>query len=95
MTVVEPGGTLDMELQRDLDELRKVLEHQPFPAQQDDLMAACLGRGEPVRLCVRLSNLDRTRVYPGVDDVLEEVAASAEGSGRDEVSGEVSGSALR
>lgn len=77
MTVVEPGGALDGELERDLDKLRQVIEHHAFPTQKDDLMAACLARGEPVRLCTRLSNLSRTEVYSSVEQVLAEVAASA------------------
>jgi hypothetical protein len=73
--VVEDSASAALE--RDLADLRTVLAEHPFPARQDDLMAACLSRHEPVRLCSRLSTLSRTTVYTSVDDVLDAVAARA------------------
>jgi hypothetical protein len=62
-------------LRRDLDDLRTALHDQRFPAQQDDLIAACLGAHVPVRLCSRLAALPRTDVYHSLDEVLDALAA--------------------
>ncbi len=81
MTVVEPHGLRDESddeaLEQDLADLRAALATHPFPTRQDDLIAACLGRGAPVRLCSRLSTLSHSTVYLTVDDVLADVVASA------------------
>ena len=81
MTVVEPRAApdypLDATLEQDLTDLRAVLEGLPFPTRQDDLIAACLGRQAPVRLCSRLSTLSHTTLYATVDQVLDDVATHA------------------
>ncbi len=59
----------DPTLETDLAELREALVGQPFPAQQDDLIAACLVLGLPARLCCRLSRLDRTHTFATLDEV--------------------------
>ncbi len=78
MTVVEPhefrGGEIDAELARELGELREALAGHRFPTRQDDLIASCLGRSLPARLCRRLSTLSHTTVYTSVDEVLAVVA---------------------
>lgn len=78
MTMVEPGGVqvrTQPSLERDLADLRTALAGHRFPAQQDDLIAACLGRHEPARLYCRLAGLPRTAVYDSLDEVLDAVAA--------------------
>lgn len=81
MTVVEPRGVHDhppdVTLEQDLDDLRAALAGHPFPTRQDDLMAACLGRQAPVRLCSRLSTLSHATVYASLAEVLDDVAARA------------------
>jgi hypothetical protein len=81
MTMVEPdavtGAIVDDALAGDVEELRRALAGHPFPAQQDDLIAALLGRHEPARLSCRLSTLSRTAVYASLDDVLAAVEAAA------------------
>ncbi len=81
MTVVEPRDVrdepLDADLAEDLAALRDALSSHPFPTRQDDLIAACLGRQTPVRLCSRLSTLSHTTLYATVDEVLDDVAARA------------------
>lgn len=71
------GDHGDAALDADLADLRRVLADHPFPTQQDDLIAACLGRHEPARLCCRLSKLARTRTYGSLDEVLADVRAAA------------------
>ena len=80
MTVVEPHavreGSPDPVLEQDLADLRAALEGHPFPTRQDDLIAACLGRHAPVRLCSLLSTLSHATVYATVDQVLADVVAT-------------------
>lgn len=64
-------------IEQDLAGLRIALASHPFPTRQDDLIAACLGRGEPARLCCRLSTLDHDAVYENLDEVLDAVAAAS------------------
>ncbi len=71
-----PAGD-DPTIEQDLAGLRTALASHPFPTRQDDLIAACLGRGEPARLCCRLSTLDHDAVYGSLDEVLDAVAAAA------------------
>lgn len=73
-TVHEPG---DPALATDLALLREVLAEHPFPTRQDDLIAACLVRHQPARLCRRLAGLDRTHDYTSLDEVCAEVVATA------------------
>lgn len=81
MTMVEPHDVrdepMDPELAEDLAALRDALSSHPFPTRQDDLIAGCLGRQTPVRLCSRLSTLPHTTLYATVDEVLDDVAARA------------------
>lgn len=82
MTMVDtPLGTGDAEadpvLAADLDDLRRALGDHPFPATQDDLIAALLSRHEPARLACRLSVLSREHSYAALEDVLADVAAAA------------------
>jgi len=81
MTTVETHGVHDdaqgPDLAEDLAALRAALVTHPFPARQDDLIAACLGRQAPVRLCSRLSTLSHSTLYASIDEVLDEVAAHA------------------
>ncbi len=81
MTVVEPrtvhGHDGDPSLEQDLADLRAALGEHPFPARQDDLIAACLCRHTPVRLCSRLATLSHTTLYATLDQVLDDVAAHA------------------
>ena len=71
----------DPQLVTDVDDLRRVLVDQPFPAQQDDLIAACLAAGAPSRLACRLSRLSRTRTYGSLEDLCADVVARAGASG--------------
>lgn len=66
------------DLEPDLAALRVVLADHPFPTHQDDLLAALVGRREPVRLARRLTALSRTRAYVSLDDVCDEVRRRAE-----------------
>ncbi len=84
MTTVHSGGQTahgpddpdDPALAADLADLRGVLADHPFPARQDDLIAACLVAGAPARLCCRLSRLDRTHGYASLDEVCADVLAT-------------------
>ncbi|MBR7744294.1 hypothetical protein KC207_13450 [Phycicoccus sp. BSK3Z-2] len=67
----------DPRLADDLTDLRRALADHPFPTLQDDLIAACLSRGEPSRLACRLSRLSRTRVYTSLDEVCAEIELAA------------------
>ena len=67
------AGDADPRLGDDLADLRTALADQPFPTRQDDLIAACLSRGEPSRLACRLARLSRTRVYLSIDEVCAEI----------------------
>ncbi|PKW26989.1 DUF2795 domain-containing protein [Phycicoccus duodecadis] len=67
----------DVALAADLADLRHALQDHPFPASQDDLIAACLARHEPTRLACRLSRLPRERRYATLDELLDDVAAVA------------------
>jgi hypothetical protein len=84
MTLAEVHGPRegrgDAALGTDLRDLRAALAAHPFPARQDDLIAACLGQGAPARLCCRLATLDHDTEYADVDEVLCAVAARAEAS---------------
>ncbi|QIM22277.1 hypothetical protein G7075_15910 [Phycicoccus sp. HDW14] len=73
LTAHEPG---DPALAADLQQLRGVLAVHPFPARQDDLIAACLVAGAPARLCCRLARLDRTHDYASLDEVCADVVAT-------------------
>ena len=64
------GGGLDT----DLAELRQVLARLPFPAHQDDVLAALVRRHAPSRLLWRVGSLSRTRRYHSIDEVCTEVA---------------------
>ncbi|KRE63473.1 DUF2795 domain-containing protein [Nostocoides sp. Soil756] len=82
MTMVDDArGTddvrVDATLAEDLVDLRRALLEHPFPASQDDLIAACIGRHEPTRLACRLSKLPRERRYETLDEVLADVATAA------------------
>ncbi|NHA69144.1 hypothetical protein [Phycicoccus flavus] len=86
MTMVHPapgttGDRADGSLAADLADLRLVLADQSFPARQDDLIAACLGRGTPSRLCCRLAKLSREAVYDDLGQVLADVEAAALATG--------------
>lgn len=81
MTTVQTGGQTahdpdDRALGADLGDLRALLAGQPFPATQDDLIAACLVAGAPARLCCRLARLDRTHAYASLDEVCADVVAT-------------------
>ncbi len=74
----EPGHDEgDAALAADLAELRAALADHPFPTHQDDLIAACLVRNQPARLCCRLSRLSRTHSYASLDEVCADVEAAA------------------
>ena len=82
MTTVQPSvrgdaGDAEEALLRDLGDLRLALAALPFPGTQDDLIAGCLGRHEPVRLVSRLALLPRERVYGCPDDVVADVEAAS------------------
>ena len=77
-TSERPGPTgPSADLEDDLATLRDVLATHPFPAQQDDLLAALIARHEPVRLAWRLSTLSRTRTYLSLDDLCADLRAGA------------------
>lgn len=81
MTTVHAGEQTahepdDPALSADLALLRDVLADHPFPTRQDDLIAACLVRNQPARLCCRLSRLDRTHDYASLDEVCADVVAT-------------------
>lgn len=81
MTTVHTGGQTahepdDPAPAADLADLRAVLADHPFPARQDDLIAACLVAGAPARLCCRLARLDRTHDYASLDEVCADVLAT-------------------
>lgn len=61
-------------LDSDLADLRAELSRLPFPAAQDDVLAALVHRHAPSRLLWRAGSLSRTRRYHSVDDVCEEIS---------------------
>ncbi|GGL45191.1 DUF2795 domain-containing protein [Phycicoccus endophyticus] len=75
MSTVHGAGGADPEatLAADLAGLRVALAEHPFPTRQDDLIAACIGRGVPARLCCRLSRLTRTREYASMAEVCADI----------------------
>lgn len=82
MTTVQPTvrgdhDDVDPALLRDLDDLRRALALHAFPGDQDDLIAGCLGRGEPARVVSRLARLTRERTYTCPDEVLADVVTAS------------------
>jgi hypothetical protein len=61
-------------LERDLDDLRAALGRLPFPALQDDVIAALVARRAPSRLLWRSGSLSRTRLYRSVDEICADIA---------------------
>lgn len=61
-------------LERDLEDLRAALGRLPFPALQDDVIAALVSRRAPSRLLWRVGSLSRTRLYRSLDEVCAEIA---------------------
>jgi hypothetical protein len=66
-------------LDTDLAELRRVLARLPFPARQDDVLAALVRRRSPSRLLWRAGSLSPTRRYHSIDEVCAEVAQPSDG----------------
>ena len=61
----------------DLAELRRELARLPFPAHQDDVLAALVRRRSPSRLLWRAGSLSPTRHYRAIDVVCAELARPA------------------
>jgi hypothetical protein len=61
----------------DLAELRRELARLPFPARQDDVLAALVRRRSPSRLLWRAGSLSPTRRYHSIDEVCAELARPA------------------
>ena len=62
-------------LAADLADLRVVLARLPFPARQDDVLAARVCRRAPSRLLWRAGSLSRVRDYTSLDELCAELAA--------------------
>ena len=60
-------------LERDVEDLRGALARLPFPALQDEVIAALVSRRAPSRLLWRVGSLSRTRLYRSLDEVLAEL----------------------
>ena len=60
----------------DLQALRVALHGLPFPARQDDILAALVAGRCPSRLLWRAGCLSRERLYLSVDEVCAELASS-------------------
>ena len=65
--------TTSSSMERDLEDLRAVLTRLPFPALQDDVIAALVTRRAPSRLLWRAGSLSRTRLYGSVDEICAEI----------------------
>jgi hypothetical protein len=61
-------------LAEDVAEIRALLARLPFPAQQDDVLAALVRRQAPSRLLWRAGCLTRTRRYHSLDEVCAEIS---------------------
>ena len=68
--------------ERDLEALRAALRGLPFPARQDDVLAALVAGRSPSRLLWRAGCLSRERLYLSVDEVCAELASRAQASRR-------------
>lgn len=78
------NGTTTSRRDHDLTDLRAALHGLPFPARQDDILAALVVRRSPSRLLWRAGCLTRERLYYSVDQVCAELA-SRPGANRQKV----------
>ena len=62
-------------VERDVEDLRAALARLPFPALQDEVIAALVNRRAPSRLLWRAGSLSRTRLYRSLDEVLDEISS--------------------
>ena len=66
-------GTAISRREHDLEDLRTALHGLPFPARQDDIIAALVARRSPARLLWRAGSLSRERLYLSVNQVCAEL----------------------
>ena len=69
------NGTATSRRAHDLEDLRAALHGLPFPARQDDIIAALVARRAPSRLLWRAGCLSRERLYLSPDQVCAELAS--------------------
>lgn len=74
------GQSTPTGLAADVADLRVALARLPFPARQDDVLAALVCRRAPSRLLWRAGSLSRVRVYHSLDEVCAELARPRRGS---------------
>ncbi len=70
--------TIRTDLDTDLAQLRAALARQPWPADQDDILARLVARHERARLLWRAAALEHGRAYRSADEVCEELAHVAD-----------------
>ncbi len=66
------------DIDTDLAQLRAALARQPWPANQDDILAQLVARHERARLLWRAAALDHSRTYGSADEVCDEIARFAD-----------------
>jgi hypothetical protein len=66
-------GTATSRREHDLEDLRAALRGLPFPARQDDILAALVVGRSPSRVLWRAGCLSRDRLYVSLDDVCGEL----------------------
>ena len=64
--------------EHDLEALRAALHGLPFPARQDDILAALVAGRSPSRVLWRAGCLSRERLYLSIDQVCAELASRAQ-----------------
>lgn len=67
------NGTATSRREHDLADLRDVLHGWPFPARQDDILAALVVGRAPSRLLWRARCLSPDRTYHSVDEMCTEL----------------------
>lgn len=73
-------GTATSRREHDLEDLRAALHGMPFPARQDDILAALVVRRSPSRLLWRAGCLSPDRLYHTVDQVCAELESRPRGN---------------